>query len=68
MNLAEAGKQHWRVREQAGKESEQRELPLDARARMHAFDEMLHWRDPVQRLRTLRCRRRTLIDDNPCSA
>jgi hypothetical protein len=28
---------------------------------------MLHWHDPVERLRTLRCRRRALVDDNPAS-
>ena len=49
------------------KESEDRELLLDARAHMHAFDEMRHWRDPEQRLRTLRRSRPTLIDDNPSS-
>lgn len=57
--------QHWRVREQDGKESE--EVLLNGRGRMHALDEMRHWRDPVERLRTFRRRRRTLIDDNPCS-
>jgi hypothetical protein len=66
--LAEAREQRLRVREQKRKESEQRVLSLDAGARMHAFDEMRHWRDPVQRLRSFRCRRRTLIDDNPCSS
>jgi len=28
---------------------------------------MLHWRDPVERLRTLRRRSHTLVDDNPAS-
>jgi hypothetical protein len=28
---------------------------------------MLHWRDPVERLRTLRRRNHTLVDDNPTS-
>jgi len=28
---------------------------------------MLHWRDPVERARTLRCRNHTLVDDNPAS-
>ena len=28
---------------------------------------MLHWHDPVQRSRTLRCRNHTLVDDNPAS-
>ena len=59
--LARVREQHWRAREGEG------ELLLNGRGRMHALDEMLHWRDPVQRLRTLRRRRRTLIDDNPCS-
>ena len=31
------------------------------------LEAMLHWRDPVQRLRMLRCRRHTLVDDNPAS-
>jgi hypothetical protein len=65
--LARVREQHWRVREQDWKESEEEYLLLNGRGRMHAFDELLHWRDPVQRLRTLRRRRRTLIDDNPCS-
>ena len=43
------------------------ELLLNGKARMHAFDEMRHWRDPVERLRTRRRRRRTLINDNPTS-
>ncbi len=57
-------------REQELKESEDRELLLDARERMHAFDKMLHWQDPKQRLLSLRRwrrRRPTLIDDNPSS-
>jgi hypothetical protein len=28
---------------------------------------MLHWRDPVERLRTLRRRAHSLVDDNPAS-
>jgi hypothetical protein len=28
---------------------------------------MLHWRDPVERLKTLRRRSHTLVDDNPAS-
>jgi hypothetical protein len=28
---------------------------------------MLHWRDPVERSRALRCRNHTLVDDNPAS-
>jgi len=61
--LARVRKQHWRVREKDWEESEE----LNERERMHAFDEMRHWRDPVGRLRSLRRRRCTLIDDNPCS-
>lgn len=34
------------------------ERPLEA---------MLHWRDPIERLRTLRRRSHTLVDDNPAS-
>jgi hypothetical protein len=63
--LARVRKQHWRGREQEWKESD--ELLLNGRGRMHALDEMRHWRDPAQRLRTVRRRRRTLIDDNPSS-
>jgi hypothetical protein len=35
----------------------------------HRLEAMLHWQDPVERLRTLRRRRRThtLVDDNPAS-
>ena len=61
MILARVRERHWRVREQELKESENGEF-----LRMHALDDMLHWRDPVERLRTLR-RRRTLMNDNPCS-
>jgi len=62
--VARVREQHWRVGEQDGDEGD---LLLNGRGRMHALDEMLHWRDPVERLRTLRRRRRTLIDDNPSS-
>jgi hypothetical protein len=54
-------------REQHWKESKKRKLLLDARERMHAFDDMLHWRGTEQRLLPLRRSRPTLIDDNPCS-
>ena len=64
--LARVREQHWRVREQDWKESEEGELLLNGKG-AHTLDAMLHWRDPVERLRTLRRRRRTLIDDNPCS-
>ena len=33
----------------------------------HCLEAMLHWRDPVERLRTLRRRGHTLVDDNPAS-
>ncbi len=61
--LARVREQHRRVREQEG----EGELLLNGRGRMQALDEMRHWRDPMQRLRTLRRRRRTLIDDDPAS-
>ena len=31
------------------------------------LEAMLHWRDPVERLRPRRHGRRTLVDDNPAS-
>ncbi|MGC9959477.1 hypothetical protein [Roseiarcus sp.] len=31
------------------------------------LEAMLHWRDPIERLRTLRRRNHTLVDDNPAS-
>jgi hypothetical protein len=31
------------------------------------LEAMIHWRDPVERSRTLRCRSHTLVDDNPAS-
>ncbi len=65
--LARVREQHWRARDQNWKESGERELLLNGRGRMQALDEMRLWRDPMQRLRTLRRRRRTLIDDNPAS-
>ena len=45
-------KQGWK--QQGWKESEGGELLRDARERLHAFDEMRHWREPEQRLLTLR--------------
>jgi hypothetical protein len=33
----------------------------------HCLEAMLHWRDPAERLRMLRCRPRALVDDNPTS-
>ncbi len=34
----------------------------------HCLEAMLHWRDPSERQRILRCRRHTLVDDNPTSS
>jgi hypothetical protein len=31
------------------------------------LEAMLHWRDPAERSRILRCRRHALVDDNPTS-
>jgi hypothetical protein len=63
--------QRWRDGERNRKESEERQLLLDARERMHALDAMRHWRDPTERevteFRTLRHHWDVLIDDNPCS-
>jgi hypothetical protein len=33
----------------------------------HCLEAMLHWRDPAERMRSLRCRRHALVDDNPTS-
>ncbi|HKN30125.1 MAG TPA: hypothetical protein VJY34_20525 [Roseiarcus sp.] len=33
----------------------------------HPLEAMLHWHDPAERLRTLRCRRKSLLDDSPSS-
>ena len=33
----------------------------------HCLEAMQHWHDPVAKLRTLRCRGHTLVDDNPAS-
>ncbi len=33
----------------------------------HPLEAMLHWHDPAERPRTLRCRRKSLLDDNPSS-
>ena len=49
MILARVREQHWRV--QHWKESEERELLLNGRERMHALDDVCTWRDPVERLR-----------------
>jgi len=47
-----------RIREYRGQEIDEEE---------HCLEAMLHWRDPVERLRPHRHRRHTLIDDNPSS-
>jgi hypothetical protein len=41
----------------------------DMEQERNGLEAMLHWRDPVERLRTLRRRRHahTLVDDNPAS-
>jgi hypothetical protein len=31
------------------------------------LEAMLHWHDPIERRRALRCRGHTLVDDNPAS-
>jgi hypothetical protein len=46
-----------RIREHRGEEIEEE----------RCLDGMLHWRDPIERLRTHRRQRRTLVDDNPAS-
>ena len=46
--------------------NESEELLLEGTRHEHALDAMLHWRYPMERLWSVR-RRRTLIDDNPCS-
>ena len=33
----------------------------------HCLEAMIHWRDPAERSRILRCRRHALVDDNPTS-
>jgi hypothetical protein len=33
----------------------------------HCLEAMLPWHDPFAKLHTLRCRRHTLVDDNPAS-
>jgi hypothetical protein len=50
-----------RVRPPHLSETEQRED--------HCLEGMLHWHDPNERLRALRCRcgRHALVDDNPAS-
>ncbi len=60
-----------RIREQHWRQIEEKEIGHAEQWRDgvdHTFDAMLHWQDPVERLRLLRRRRKTLIDDNPCSS
>jgi hypothetical protein len=45
--------------------TEHRERDIDEEER--CLDAMLHWRDPIERLRIQRRQRRTLVDDNPAS-
>ena len=33
----------------------------------HPLEAMMHWHDPAERLRPLRCQRKSLLDDNPSS-
>jgi hypothetical protein len=33
----------------------------------HPLEAMSHWRDPAEKLTPLRCRRKSLLDDNPSS-
>jgi hypothetical protein len=33
----------------------------------HCLEAMHHWRSPVERSRTVHCRRHALVDDNPTS-
>lgn len=55
---------HWRqIEEKEISQAEQWENGID-----HTLEAMLHWRDPVERLRVLRRRRKTLLDDNPSSS
>jgi hypothetical protein len=59
-----------RIREQHWTDTEQKEISVSKQSHNgieDALEAMLHWRDPVERLRFVRCRRRSLIDDNPCS-
>ncbi len=40
---------------------------VDPREGEHPLEAMLHWHDPAERLKTLRRRRKSLLDDNPSS-
>ncbi len=60
---------HWRVifnriRERHWTESDQ---GVRLREGEHPLEAMLHWSDPTRRLKTLRRRRASLMDDNPSS-
>ena len=59
-----------RIREQHSRQIEEKKIGQAEQWRNgidHTLEEMVHWRDPVERLRVLRRRRKTLIDDNPSS-
>ena len=59
-----------RIREQHRRQIEEKEIGEAEQWQNgtdHTLEAMLHWRDPVERLRVLRRRRKTLIDDNPSS-
>ena len=45
----------------------ERDLGVRAREGDHPLEAMMHWHDPGERLRPLRCRRKSLLDDNPSS-
>jgi hypothetical protein len=55
----------WRVTAALAGITEHRGEEIDEEKR--CLDAMLHWRDPIERLRTRRRPRRTLVDDNPAS-
>jgi hypothetical protein len=62
--LTRIREQHWRqIEEKEVGQAEQWPNGIN-----HTLEAMLHWRDPVERLRVLRRRRKTLIDDNPSSS
>jgi hypothetical protein len=55
----------WRVGAILAGMTEHRGDEIDEEQR--CLDAMLHWRDPIERLRTYRRQRRTLVEDNPAS-
>jgi len=70
------GPREWRViltriREQHRRQIEEKEIGQAEQWQNgidHTLEAMMHWRDPVERLRIHRCRRKTLINDNPSSS